>query len=1113
MSELKIYKASAGSGKTYTLAQEYIKQLLLSPSEEAYRHILAVTFTKDATGEMKERILAELYGLAFGCQDSEGFMKDIREKLLEDKRPMSRILIQEKAKKVLHAILHDYSRLYITTIDSFFQKILRNLARELGKGSRFNLEMNSSKVLAEAVRSMIEKANENPQILEWLTTYIEDKLDEGGNWRIDREILNFSRCIFDEYFQEHEQVLKKQLENNPKIFTELKTQHVRIQKDCKAFFQKAWSEVNTQMIQYQLELDDFSRKGTVINYFKKLAEGDFVGAKRGSTIEDCCTDAEKWPASKSKRKNEIISLAALNFMPLLNQTLDILRKYNTSRMITRNIHQLGLIWDITREIGEQNAENNRFMLADTALFLNRMIDGSDAPFIYEKIGAEIRHVMIDEFQDTSRLQWSNFKALLSNILANNYFSLIVGDVKQSIYRWRNGDWRILNQVENELHASAKTLGFNYRSEKEVIDFNNHFFTHAAQLLNEKYFSLFESGNLSPFIATYDPADVVQQTKKTTNAGFVSIDFVPDKTEEAKYNDLVPERLFEQLRLLQESGIPAHEICILTRTNKSIIQLAEYLASRKSDYPGLAAAHYLSVVSNEAFQLNSSPAIRIIIEALRVIADPENPVHRAQLEFFVQAQQEIRQSGKFGDSEHSGKFQQSSPCPLQRGIGLRTQQEQEVAGVSYPPLEGAGGGLSLTPELSLRESDLGQMPLFELIGHLFRMLELDQISGQSGYLFAFYDAVGNYLNDNPADIPAFLVFWNDELQYKSVPSGTAVEGVRAMTIHKSKGLQFHTVLLPFCDWDLFPERNPIVWCTPKSGLYDLELLPVKYSQSMNNTVFSGEYEEETCQSWMDNLNILYVAFTRAEHNLMIWAKQKKKLESIDDIKTVSDLLQFSIPELEGRYDEENGRFEKGLLDTRIPEAAGSSDNPLKQTLPSLVAPFVSKPFQAGKSIFKQSNKSREFVHPEAPSKESYVAYGNVMHDLFSRIETTGDIDRSVDRLLFEGLILPEEKQIYINKIHRAISESGVDEWFSGRYKSYRECTVLLETDGELTSMRPDRVLLSDESTIIIDYKFGEVRPAHRKQIQEYVALLRQMNYPGIEAYLWYVEDCRVETVVS
>jgi len=1058
---------------------EYIRELLMASSKDNYRHILAVTFTKDATGEMKDRILSELYGLTLNTKDSAEFLHSLQGALKEANFSLTEKQIREKSEVALYNILHDYSRLNITTIDSFFQRVLRNLARELGRGSKFNLEMNTQRVLQEAVHATIEKASQNKQILEWLTTYIEQKLDDERNWRIENEIFEFSNCIYNEFFQEHEPVLRKQLKENPLIFKELKKEQGQLQKECKADFRKAYQQTQQLLEANDLEEGDFIYKGIPIRFLRKLAEGDYT-VEIGQTILDCCADPASWSSKTHKRRKELLTLASSSFLPLLNNCISHLKIMRTSRMITQNLHQLGLIWDITQEITEQNAENNRFMLSDTAMFLNRMIDHSDAPFIYEKIGSEIRHVMIDEFQDTSRLQWNNFKALLSNILSTDDFSLIVGDVKQSIYRWRNGDWRILNQIEKELNAVARPLDCNYRSEKIIVDFNNLFFAKAASLLDQLCNYQLKNLSSSPFPLAYSENEVHQQTKKKTTAGYVSIDFISNKKEEMSYSELMKEAVFLQLKKLSEAGVPASRICILTRRNKEIIVLAEYLASLKENQPEMAQKHYLNIISNEAFQLKSSLALRIIIEALRVIADPDNMIAREQLDYYL---------------------------------------NEKSAAVSL-----------------LQREEIRCMPLSELCGYLYRFFQLDEIEGQSAYLFSFYDSLSKYLDANPGDIPHFLRYWEDNLADLSIPAGSGLAGVRAMTIHKSKGLQFHTVIIPYCDWDLNPKNGSTVWCGPKEGSYPLELLPVAYTKNMSDTVFSFEYEEETAQSWMDNLNILYVGFTRAEKNLILLAKYKKTLDNIHKIAAVSDLLQLSISELDGRWDEENRRFEKGSLanetDGHLSKSAQPVDNLLKQSPSPWMVSFVSKEFHPGQSIFRQSNQSREFINatPAVLSKEEILAktddplspsvpkagksgllYGNIMHRLFEQINRWEDIEKAVDSLVIEGLIQPSDKQLSIDKIREAIRESQVEDWFHGEYESYRECSILTEEKGEIVSKRPDRVLMSDGATFVIDYKFGEMHNAHKKQVKQYMELLKSMHYPNVKGRLWYVEKRKVEWV--
>jgi len=1056
MSQLKLYKASAGSGKTYTLALEYIKELLMGDAD-TYRHILAVTFTKDATGEMKERILSDLYGLAFGIADSKSFLDSVAAALNEVGRPADESSIRQKAGEILNTIIHNYSRLYITTIDSFFQKVLRNLARELGRGSKFNIEMNSAKVRMEAVNRMIENAHQDPLLLQWLTTCVENKLEQDENWRFKDDVYRFSACIYDEFFQEHESVLRNQLNENPSIISDIKNHHHALLQGYKAFFKNTYRQAIDLLQENHLDASDFFKKGLVFNFWRNLAENQ--RADVGITIEGMCVDAEKWSTKTHKRRKDIIALAEKRLMALLSETVSAYRKKDTSSLILENIYQLGLVWYITEEIGKINAENNNFMLSDTALFLHRMIDASDTPFIYEKIGAEIRHVMIDEFQDTSRLQWSNFKVLLSDILANNRFSMIVGDVKQSIYRWRNGDWRILNHACTELATRELSLNFNYRSESRVIAFNNDFFTESGRILDEKHKEELFNSIESPFSMAYGKEQVHQKMTEKPDAGYVSVDFLQDGENE-KYDEAVLSALLEKMQLLQQANIRARDICILLRFNNQIRRIADYLSSRKADEPELAAGNYLDIVSGEAFQLNSSLSIKIIIEALKTFAFPDDPVCRANLEYHLQLVSKM-------------------PCSQ--------------------------------PLSSLKRERGEAMPLLELISYLYRFYGLERIEGQSAYLFFFFDAVTDYLKDHSADIHPFLTFWDDELSQKTIPAGEGIEGIRAMTIHKAKGLQFHTVLIPYCTWELNPQKNPIVWCGPKAGFYDLELLPVNYSEKMKNTVFTEEYREETSLSRLDNLNLLYVAFTRAEQNLIIFGKHKKQLSSLENIKNVSDLLQVIVPDkmpdiLHTTRDSLNtsaAHYETGVL-TNIRKIKEETANLLKQIPPPLYVEFVSNEFPEGKSVFKQSNQSRDFIRSDSPSKENYITHGNIMHALFAAINTTNDIDRAVERFVSDGLILPGEKDAYKDNLRSRIQNPRVEDWFSGKYTAYREFSIIVNENGTITTKRPDRVLLSDKATLLIDYKFGEPHRSHETQMQEYLSLLQTMNYPNPEGFLWYVE---------
>lgn len=1091
MSNFITYKASAGSGKTYTLAVEYIKQLLLSEEPHAHRHILAVTFTKDATGEMKDRIVAELYGLAAALPESKGFMQSVAEKLELYGKSMSEAQIQQKAKQALTGILHDYSRFYVGTIDSFFQRVLRNLARELGKGSKFNIELNTTKVVNDAVQQMIEKSNRDPKLLEWIGRYIEEKIDQGQNWRVDKELKSFGMNIFNEYFQEHESALRAQLEGNPKLLEEMMKTHKALKDEYEKRMQ-AFANLFFKILQdnavspYELA-GGGKNMGYVASYYSKILNGKYGDDIFGSTVQKALDDSSKWAGGKAEKskKDEIVYLAESVLIPHLQDTEDYrtqhLINYNSSVLILKNIHQLGLLWDIALEMEEQNKENNRFMLSQTALFLNQMIADSDASFVYEKIGSQIKHVMIDEFQDTSRLQWRNFKSLLSEILGQGNFSLVVGDVKQSIYRWRNGDWSILNTIEKQLPTDIKTLEKNFRSQKRVVDFNNAFFVKAAELLDADLQEQFSGMVESPFPSAYEANNVIQQPSQQAEQGFVSIDFVSeDKEQELSYRELSLACLVEKLEALQAAGLTASQVCVLTRTNREIMEIAEYLAAQKAERPQLAAAQFLDIISNDAFQLAASPALKIIVEALRSLADWDNPVPRAQLLLMWQ----------------------------------EAMQAQAVD--MHHLLQNAETTDALLPE-GFRRSDYARlevMPLFELILHLYRCFGLAKLPNQSSYLYAFLDNLNNYLQQNPSDISSFLTYWNEELSLKSVPNESGLGGVRAMTIHKSKGLQFHTVIVAFCDWKMSDSRNGLVWCSKKEEPFNLELLPVNHNQTMKQSVFSQEYAEEITQLYMDNLNVAYVAFTRAERNLIVLSqKQKENTKSLTVAGIISALsTSGSLP---GAFAEEADQLLYGEIDATAVAGEKETANVLK-TSPkknSVAVDFVAQEIPDKDSIFRQSNKSKDFIASgEMPEENQYIRRGNVMHALFSNIHTLSDIDAAVDKLIFEGLITREDKQEYIDKLTESVQASGVEAWFSADYRLFNEC-VILEKDeqGKTRIRRPDRVMVSPTEVIVVDYKFGEAHKSHQKQVQQYLQLLQKMGYSNTKGYLWYVHANQVMEV--
>ena len=725
-----------------------------------------------------------------------------------------------------------------------------------------------------------------------------------------------------------------------------------------------------------------------------------------------------------------------------------------------------MLANIDEEVRRLNYENNRFLLSDTNVLLHNLVHDGDSSFVFEKIGTTIRNVMIDEFQDTSRMQWDNFRLLLLEGLSQGENSLIVGDVKQSIYRWRNGDWGILNGLKDHIESfpiNVKTLTTNRRSAGNIIEFNNKVFTAACHTLNDIYKS--EQGEeCKDLKEAY--VDVCQEKDKDPDEGYVKVTFLTEKEEMAYVEDTL-QQLANETQLLVTAGIQLKDIAILVRKNKTIPLVADYF-DKNTPY---------KIVSDEAFQLNASLAICMIMDGLRYLSNPENRIAKAQLA--AAYQNEI----------------------LKNNIDLNTLLLNDID--EYLPVS-----------FIEQQKKLRLMPLYELMEKLFGLFEMSRIKQQDAYLCAFFDAVVEYLQNNSSEMSAFIAFWEETLSQKTIPSGE-VEGIRIISIHKSKGLEYHTVLLPFCDWNMEKERSltHLIWCTPKVAPFNnLDIVPVNYSTAMQQSIYREEYLNERLQLWVDNLNLLYVAFTRAKKNLIIWGK--------DGLKgTVSELLQqamgqISIPQhehdsshlekSEDNTDTDNIAYEMGTL---YLSEEKRTDGIIKNKLlmnPEKI-PLHLESLESNIE-FKQSNRSAEFIRGEEETGERYIRQGQLLHNLFSVIRTQDDIPSAIERLRFEGIIESAEQERQIKKLTEwALNHPLVKEWYSGNWELYNECAIIYKEKGELQTRRPDRVMMKAGKVVVVDFKFGKKRTDYNKQVRDYMNLLSDMGYENIRGYLWYVFD--------
>ena len=1080
---LTIYKASAGSGKTFTLSVEYIKLLIKDP--QSYRSTLAVTFTNKATEEMKLRILSQLYGIWKLLPDSKSYIDKIKEDLDVTEEYMS-----ERAGIALHNIVHNYSYFRIETIDSFFQSVLRNLARELDLTANLRIELNDYQIERNAVDELINSLDENSELLTWIMEYIRENMDDDKDWNVIGNIKRFGENIFREYYKTNSKKLNERLLEEG-FFKQYTTKLRQMRNEAEVEMQNEAAQFFDALNHNGIEIDDLNNgKNGPAGYFIKIKKGIYnntIVTKRLQKVLDEGSESS-WVKQKSSKETQDIvrELANSTLTPLVHHAEDVRQKnwyiYGSAVLTLRHLNQLRLLNSIENKVRMMNVEQNRFLLSDTHTLLHSLIRDTDSPFIFEKIGNYLENIMIDEFQDTSTVQWQNFKVLLEECMSHGeqQGNLIVGDVKQSIYRWRSGDWRMLNNIEREFPylnsmLNVCSLDTNYRSSRRVITFNNAFFKRASELeYADQKSSTPDTSSPEQLKKAY--SDVAQKVPSfRDNHGYVSINLLPNED----YRQQALQKTAEAVSLLLDSGANYSDIAILVRSNDIIQLIAEFFANELPD---------VKIVSDEAFRLDSSVSVNIIVNAMLWLTHPDNILAKA---YIAKAYQTY----------------------------VLEKSEQETNKL-LATAEGIDSALPCA--LIDKRDDLLTMPIFELAEQIYTLFNIGNIKGEDAYLYAFYDALTDFIANNTADIDSFVEEWNDSIAEKTIQA-SAIDGIRIITIHQSKGLEFEHVVIPFCDWTL--EKGNTIWCTPQVEPYnELPLIPVDFSASqMKGTIYEFDYNEEHLQNCVDNLNLLYVAFTRAASSLFVIAQRGTPSSRSYIVEQAITDIKLEGSSLDGDPSDKKAEllFSYGELEIVETKAKKKSDNIFTPEVENMNVDMATF---SNKVEFKQSNKSRDFVADDDENTDdddrkqlSYIKTGKILHYLFSTINTTDDIDTSLVQLEMDGLI--EESGTNIKRLrdmlHKRFSNRQVADWFSSRWTLFNECTIL-DYDAATDTVRehrPDRVM-KDKKTgevVIVDFKFGSPRPEYVEQVNRYKALTQNMGYPNVKGYLWFVYSNRIEEV--
>jgi ATP-dependent helicase/nuclease subunit A len=1053
-----IYRSSAGSGKTRTLAKAYLK-LALRFRSDYFKHILAVTFTNKSTQEMKDRILAYLDDFAKGANNELAIE-------LQHELKLDASTFQQYAQEAQEAILHKYDRFSISTIDAFFQKVIRSFTREAGLVGDYRLEVEQDTVLEEVIDNLVDELGANKELTDWVVEFAKENLENERAWDVRSSLLEFSQQIFREEFKAIDSELL-QTTADRSYFTQLKDTLWEVKNNFLATGKILASEILQIISNEGWTPADFyygqnSGLFTFLNAWISLREAKGFESPK-PRIRNEFTVAKKWPGKSAKSPARIVAVADRELVPRLVALID---HYDveyptalTAELLLQNLYAFGLIADISRKLAEYKDENNMMLLADAPKFLHGVIQDSDTPYVYEKVGSFYRNYLIDEFQDTSSMQWKNFLPLVTNGLDQGYASMVVGDVKQAIYRWRGGDLKLLQQtVEEHVGTSritSESLITNYRSASNIIRFNNLIFEKAAA-----------KGSIdteNPLSA--DAYRDVQQRVARPDAGYVSVKFLPDE-EELKWKDAALERIPQQLEMLQAQGVALRDIAILVRRNDEGQQIVSSLLQYRDE--GKAKPGYAyDVVSNESLWLDGASSVNLLLAAMRYLLNPDDSIARAQLSYEFSRQQ-------------------AKDRPLEEVFTVSNQAFFERL---------------LPPSFAQEKGMLKKLPLIELTETLIRIFQLGDQKGEVAYLLAFQNLVLEFYSRERNDLAAFLEWWQDNRHKKSVQLSGEVNAVQILTVHKSKGLQFRYVIIPFCSWALDHEnyQAPTMWVkTEEAPFGGLGYVPIKYSSALEKTVFAKDYTEERTRVYLDNLNLLYVALTRAENGLIVTAPHP---DSRAGKKTVAALLHLCISQSFDEKDGWNVLADELTLGAVIP----SSPAPRPRAASEQLDGYPSYPWRDRLVIKKRGSA---YFDDAEEQKQAGIAYGIHMHAVLSRIRYASEVSHVIQQLVIEGFISHDQAGNLAPALNKLLSITKIASWFHESWDVRTESPILLPSGVE---NRIDRLLLKDRKAIVIDFKTGAPSRRDQTQVQEYVDVLRKMNYLEVEGYLLYLRSNEIVQV--
>ncbi|RLD28491.1 MAG: DNA helicase UvrD [Bacteroidetes bacterium] len=1034
-SSFHIYNASAGSGKTYTLVKEYLKVLFKSSAKYPYKNILAITFTNKAVGEMKERIINTLK--QFSSEDilttSNSMFNAICEEL-----PIQPNALHNKSKRILNSIVHNYAAFDISTIDKFNQKLIRTFAYDLRLPLNFEVELDTESLLNEAVDNLIAKAGSDKYLTKTLIDFAIEKADDDKSWDVSLNFYKIAKLLTNENDIQFIETLKDTSLEDFKTLKSLLKEKVKSTED--SIIEEAQS-VLTLIEECGLQFDDFSRS-SLAKHFENLFKKNFDIKFDSNWQIDLIEGNVLYPKRVTEDVASTINKIQPQLVSAFNQTKQSVFQLKFLKNFYKNCTPLSVLNSIHKELRALKKERNVILISEFNTIISNAIKNQPAPFIYERIGEKFRHFFIDEFQDTSVMQWENLIPLLDNSLSSENGSvMLVGDAKQAIYRWRGGKAEQFIGLYNDenpffTEKENRNLPNNYRSYGEIIDFNNNFFKHLSTFgfSKNEYEELYKQS---------------KQNASIEKEGYVNLDFL-DLDKDDSRDEVYPQKVSETITNCLINGFQLKDICILVRKKKEGVAIADYLSNEGID-----------IISSETLLLSRSPEVKFIVNVLKYVLEPHNnEVKILVLNYLVEHKLNINDKHLFYNTYIKLEIEQFFKNLCEFGIHFNN-------------------------------NEVLQLPIYEAIENIIYSFNLVETS--NAYVQFFLDFVLDYLQKNNSSLSGFIEHYNTKKDSLSIVSPQEKNAVQIMTIHKSKGLEFPVVIFPYADLNIYKELEPKEWFpldTEKYNNFSHTLL--SYNKDFENFGEAGQqiYNKHQAELELDNMNLLYVALTRPIEQLHIISNKQLDKKGGENLKLFSGLFINYLKHID-KWEESTTSYSFGN-----PKKTSSTLDSAKKTIEQ--ERFISTP-KKEHNIKIVTNSGYLWD----TNQQKAIEKGNLIHYIMSQIKTKIDVDITFKTCLASGIINNNQAEELKKIVKKIVDHPELLEYFNSDNTIYNERDIITKEGG---SLRPDRLVINREKeVVIIDYKTGEPHKKYAQQLQIYQDALEEMNFLVTKKILIYAND--------